>query len=138
TVSSQCPVLLVSLLSHIIHLPPRSTLFPYTTLFRSVRLDASWTAVVLSLALNILAYYVIGWLIGAGFYRFGIGGVLFILLALAWLLATEAMLLLWEAETLRGMNVVPNVSVPALATLILLGVALWIVRMTTKRVRVRL
>src|SRR5690606_41236681 len=135
TVSSQCPVLLVSLLSHIIHLPPRSTLFPYTTLFRSVRLDASWTAVVLSLALNILAYYVIGWLIGAGFYRFGIGGVLFIPLALALLLVTES---LWAAETLRGMNVVPNVSVPALATLILLGVALWIVRMTTKRVRVRL
>ena len=104
-------------------------------LFSRVRLDASWTAVVLSLALNILAYYVIGWLIGAGFYRFGIGGVLFIPLALALLLVTES---LWAAETLRGMNVVPNVSVPALATLILLGVALWIVRMTTKRVRVRL
>ncbi|MEW9031406.1 MAG: hypothetical protein AB2404_01530 [Planifilum fimeticola] len=108
------------------------------TVFSRAYLLTPWIVVVLSFALNILAYYAFGWLIGAGFYRYGIGGVLFILLALAWLLATEAMLLLWEAELLKGPNVVPEVLIPFLATLLLFGVFLWIVRMTTGRVRVRL
>ena len=108
------------------------------TVLSRVQFVSPWIVVVLAFALNILAYYVFGWLIGAGFYRYGFGGVLFILLALALLLAAEMMFALWEAEMLKGMIVVPEVFIPFLATLLLLGVCLWIVRMTTKRVRVRL
>lgn len=107
-------------------------------LFSRVHLGSPWIVVVLAFALNILAYYVFGWLIGAGFYRYGAKGVLFILLALALLLGIEMMFALWEAELLKGTIIVPKVLIPFLAVILLFGVALWIVRMTTKRVRVRL
>src|SRR5258708_18095106 len=42
--------------------PPRSTLFPYTTLFRSLG-PAKWTYYYLYVILDVFSRYVVGWMV---------------------------------------------------------------------------
>jgi hypothetical protein len=106
--------------------------------------DASLLLNILVFSLNILVCYTAGWLIGAGFYRFGgIGGMLYIVLAIVVISFSD---LLWEAELrepmrylldLSGQQEFSTVSAFLFSSLLVI-LTLWIIRTTTKRVRVRL
>ncbi|MGG6311390.1 hypothetical protein [Paenibacillus macerans] len=119
-------------------------LFPVAQTRNFLGENFSWPLTVLVYSLNILVYYVAGYLIGAGFYRFGkIGGMLYIVLALAVILISDVM---WEfelKETIQRVVYLGDIlDFPVwgslTGTLLLVGVTLWIIRATTKRVRIKL
>ncbi|ECH9276585.1 hypothetical protein YV30_24395 [Salmonella enterica subsp. enterica] len=103
--------------------------------------DASWLLTVIVYVLNALVYYLAGYVIGAGFYRFGkLGGMLYIVLALAVLFASEAM---WDLELKDLLNRVVYIGhLPVwgslLGTLLLACLALGIIWTTMKRVRIKI
>lgn len=94
-----------------------------------IRLEGHWLAAVVAFAFHALHYYVFGWLIGAGFYRYGAGGLLFIVLAIAFAFAAEA---LWGVVFTAGFLV------SVAGSLLLLAILLGAIRMITRNVRVRL
>jgi hypothetical protein len=106
--------------------------------------EASWLLTVVVFSLNILVYYIAGWLIGAGFYRFGgIGGMLYIILAVV---AVSTSDILWEFELKNPLKKLLHfnnqwgfpLSVSFIGTFLLLAIVLWIIRFTTKRVRIKM
>lgn len=102
-----------------------------------LQLDYAWPIAIVVYGLNILAYYAAGWLIGAGFYRFSFGGLLFILLAILLAIAVEVM---WEmplSDTLKLAQVWSGL-VSILATVVLIGASFTVVRIMTKRIRIKL
>lgn len=101
-----------------------------------IDLDRTWIAAVAAFAFNILHYYVFGWLIGAGFYRYGAGGLLFVVLAVAFAFAAEALWGTVLADWLRFSD--PAGYLVAVAgSLLLLAILLGLIRMITRNVRVR-
>ncbi|MGM0845913.1 MAG: hypothetical protein ACQEUT_13140 [Bacillota bacterium] len=106
--------------------------------------DASLLLTVLVFSINILASYAAGWLIGAGFYRFGgIGGMLYIF---ASILILSLMDFIWESELKEPLKFLLDISnhhgysslTSFILTAGLLAVALWIIKLTTKRVQIKL
>ncbi|WP_068784044.1 hypothetical protein [Paenibacillus phocaensis] len=101
----------------------------------------SWLLTVLVYMLNALVYYLAGYVIGIGFYRFGkFGGMLYIVLALGILATSEA---LWDRELKDLINRVVYIGelplgVSLLGSLLLIGVALGIIGATMKRVRIKI
>lgn len=102
-----------------------------------LELGSSWLFAILVFAMHIMSYYVAGWLIGAGFYRYGIGGMLFIVLAIMLLFAVE---ILWEMGLVELLHVSGFIEglLLSLITLALLAVMAVVVRVMTKRVRIKL
>ena len=103
--------------------------------------NASWLLTVIVYILNALVYYLAGYVIGAGFYRFGkLGGMLYIVLALILLFASEAM---WDLELKDLLNRVVYIGhLPVwgsmLGTLLVVGIALGMLWATIKRVRIKI
>jgi hypothetical protein len=106
--------------------------------------DASLLLTVLAFSINILASYTAGWLIGAGFYRFGgIGGMLYIF---ASILILSLLDFLWESELKEPLKFLLDISnhhgfsstTSFILTAGLLAVNLWIIQRTTKRVQIKL
>lgn len=104
--------------------------------------DASWLLTVIVFSLNILVYYAVGWMIGAGFYRFGVlGGILYIVLGVLLVSISD---ILWEFELKNPLTfligLVDMWEIPLyvsfIGTFFLIIIALSIVRTTTKRVRI--
>lgn len=91
----------------------------------SLQYEGMWGLLLILHILNLLIYFTIGWLIGAGFYRYGGGGILFILLAVSVAFVFEA---LWTMQ----------MALATLGTLVLLVVLWYVLRQLTKRVRVKL
>lgn len=102
----------------------------------------SWFFVALVFCLYIIVYYMAGWVIGAGFYRFGAGGLLYILLALIMVGFVET---LWELSDSNfllyffdfGKGEIP-LSVSFLGTFAIIALAMVIVRVVTRRVRIKM
>ncbi|AJD90321.1 hypothetical protein JMA_10040 [Jeotgalibacillus malaysiensis] len=100
--------------------------------------DASWFLIFVVYTLNIFVYYLAGWLIGAGYYRFGGWGLL---LYIAGALGLIFMMdLLWTNQLETPLHASENmpIFISFSATVILIGISLWVIRMSTKRVRVKL
>lgn len=103
--------------------------------------NASWLLTVIVYVLNALMYYLAGYVIGVGFYRFGkLGGMLYIVLALGVLFASEAM---WDLELKDLLNRVVYIGhLPVwgslLGTLLLAALALGIIWATMKRARIKI
>ncbi|MFS8631158.1 MAG: hypothetical protein LOD92_08405 [Bacillales bacterium] len=104
--------------------------------------DASWLLTAFIFTLVILAYFAGGWLIGAGFYRYGAGGLLFILLAILFISFVES---LWEFKQTHFLLLYFNfsdeqipMSVSLLGTIATIIVSFLIVRLMTKRVRIKI
>ncbi|WP_456273539.1 hypothetical protein [Bacillus sp. AK031] len=106
--------------------------------------DAPLLLTMLVFSVNILMYYAAGWLIGAGFYRFGgIGGMMYILLAIVIISLSD---FLWESELREPLKFLLDLSsqqdfslfTSFILTAFLLAMTLWIIKSTTKRVRIKL
>ncbi|AKL96574.1 hypothetical protein CACET_c31300 [Clostridium aceticum] len=117
----------------------------YSSVTNSIAfLDTSsiWIVPVLVLSLILLCYYIAGWIIAVGFYRFGgLVGIGFVAIALLFVSIAD---LLWEGELSHPLAVsldIPfaNPSIPfsITATLILIGLGLWLVRILTKRIPIK-
>lgn len=100
-------------------------------------------ATVLINTLQTLVYFGAGWMIGAGFYRFGSDGrLLYVLLAAAFVLIT---ILLWETRLSSRIPLIQEwfpsgipyaVSIGVTGALFLLSCV--VVRLTTRRVRIKI
>lgn len=104
--------------------------------------ETSWFFIAIVFCLYIIMYYMAGWVIGAGFYRFGAGGLLYILLALIMVGFVET---LWELKDRNfllhflefGNGEIP-LSVSFLGTFVIIALAMVIVRVTTRKVRIKM
>lgn len=105
--------------------------------------SSSWLLSLLMYTLNILTLYVIGWLIGSGYYRFGwVIGFGFIAISLVSIIIAD---LLWGTELgeplsnwLPFTSISLPVSVSAAGSIILIGVILWGTRLLTKRITIKM
>lgn len=105
--------------------------------------NTNWAMLALSLTVLFISYYVAGWLISVGFYRYGgWGGMGYILIAIVYIALTD---LIWGRDLLDLVSSILPITfsqMPALgsiiSTVILFGVGLLIIRNVTKRVRVKL
>ena len=87
--------------------------------------DYAWILLLFVYVLYLITYFTAGWLIGAGFYRYGAGGLLFIVLAVAMIFVFEA---LWTME----------LPIAVAGTFVLLSASWFVLRLITKRVRIKL
>ncbi|WP_312096650.1 hypothetical protein [Niallia sp.] len=105
--------------------------------------DPSWLLLYFIYSLNVVGYFVAGWLIGAGFYRFGVLiGMAYIALAVLILSIIDRF---WEFELkdlfgkiLFFNGVEFSVFLSFLGTILLILLVLWINRITLKKVAVKM
>ncbi|SDZ61634.1 hypothetical protein SAMN05421736_12154 [Evansella caseinilytica] len=108
--------------------------------------ESSLIVIVIVCAVQILVYYIAGWLIGAGFYRYGVlVGMLYIALATAAVFVADILLEVEQKNPLEMLFRFTNISfqelpfyVSFVGAFLLLAVMLWIVRATTKRVPIKM
>ncbi|WP_400244199.1 hypothetical protein AB3U99_23050 [Niallia sp. JL1B1071] len=105
--------------------------------------DPSWLLLFFIYSLNVLGYFVVGWLIGAGFYRFGVLiGMAYIALAVLILSiidrfwAFELKDIFGKIHFLNGIEF--SVAISFLGTFLLILFVLWINRITLKKVAVKM
>jgi len=95
---------------------------------------------ILVFMVNLFFYYVIGWMIGSGFYRFGgINGLLFVALALAIFLINAG---IW-GNPVPGWLPIPDLTLSSyvasiIGTVLLIFIVLGIIRLVTKNMRIKL
>src|SRR5699024_29385 len=96
--------------------------------------DSGWLFPIV-LSLNLINNYIAGWLINAGFSRFGEIGVFFIPISVLIVLSID---LLWGMSTVESLNFL-NVSLTGIwpiaslgSTFVIIGLGLLLIRMVTK------
>ncbi|TFE00574.1 hypothetical protein [Jeotgalibacillus salarius] len=105
---------------------------------------ASWFLIFIVYTLNIFVYYLAGWLIGAGYYRFDGWGLLFYIIGA--LVLIFMMDLLWSNELETPLHRLLSLQAPENLSIfisfgisfVFIALSLWVIRATTKRVRVKL
>ena len=106
-----------------------------------VELESSWLLAITVFALNIFTYYVVGWLIGSGFYRFGVP-VGLLCIVIAFIVVYTQDLLLSSALGLPVHDTFTSLDFPlylaVAGTLALVGILLWMIRQLTKRVAIKM
>ena len=105
--------------------------------------DPSWLLLYFIYGINVVGYFVTGWLIGAGFYRFGVLiGMAYIVLAMLILSVLDRF---WAFELkdffekilfINGVEFSPFLSF--IGTVLLILLVLWINRITLKKVAVKM
>ncbi|SES31255.1 hypothetical protein [Psychrobacillus sp. OK032] len=106
-----------------------------------VDLQSNWLLAIFVFALNIFIYYLVGWLIGSGFYRFGVlFGLISIIIAFLIIYAQD--LLLSIALDLPVQDMFATLDFPIYVSVIgifvLIAITLWMIRQLTKRVAVKM
>ena len=106
-----------------------------------VDLQDNWLVAIVVFASNILMYYLVGWLIGSGFYRYGVlPGLICIVIAFVVLCAQD--LLLSIALDLPVHDMFTSLDFPVFVSIagivILVGITLWMIRQLTKRAPIKL
>ncbi len=106
-----------------------------------VDLQDNWLVAIVVFASNILMYYLVGWLIGSGFYRYGVlPGLLCIVIAFVVLYAQD--LLLSIALDLPVHDMFASLDFPVFVSIvgivILVSIVLWMIRQLTKRAPIKL
>ena len=106
-----------------------------------IELESNWLLAITVFTLNIFTYYVVGWLIGSGFYRFGVT-VGLLCIVIAFLVVYTQDLLLSSTLGLPVHDMFTSLDFPlylAIAgTLALVGFLLWMIRQLTKRVPIKM
>ena len=106
-----------------------------------VDLHNNWLLAILIFSLNLLTYFIVGWFIGASFYRFNILiGIGSCLLSIAILVAADGLLRAALELPVHEVFASLSLSLPisVLASLILLGIILWFIRQMTKKVSIKM
>ncbi|MDG5473318.1 hypothetical protein P6709_16320 [Jeotgalibacillus sp. ET6] len=106
--------------------------------------NAPWLTIFFVFTLNIFIYYLAGWLIGAGYYRYGGWGLFFTINGAVGLIFM--MDLFWSRELntplhrFLSLQTLENFSlvISFVASFILLAISLWVIRSLTKRVRIKM
>lgn len=106
-----------------------------------VDLQSNWLLAIFVFALNIFIYYLVGWLIGSGFYRFGVlFGLICIIIAFLVIYAQD--LLLSIALGLPVQDMFASLHFPIYTAIIgifvLIVITLWMIRQLTKRVAIKM
>lgn len=106
-----------------------------------VELETNWLLAIVVFALNLFTYYLVGWLIGSGFYRFGLPvgllciAISFVLVYVQDLLLSLALDLPVQAQ-FTSLNI--PLSLAIIGTLVLGSIVLWMIRQLTRNVPVKI
>ena len=106
-----------------------------------VQLESNWLLAIVIFSLNIFTYYLVGWLIGSGFYRFGVPVGLFCIVIAFMVIYMQNLLLSIALDfPVDDAFISLSLSLPiAIAgTLVLAGITLWMIREMTKRASIKL
>lgn len=137
-------MVLASILQGALHLVGMFTDYtPNTAHGDAIRVESAWVIPFVVYTLSVAVYYVAGWLISIGFYRYGVfGGTVAIIAAVIFGAALD---LSWEGERSLQLFGFIRISSPELplplamvTTVLLLGFGLWVLRRLTKRVPVKI
>ncbi|MFJ5770462.1 hypothetical protein [Psychrobacillus sp. NPDC093180] len=106
-----------------------------------IDLQSNWLLAIFVFALNIFIYYLVGWLIGSGFYRFGVlFGLVCIILAFFIIYAQD--LLLSLALDLPVHDMFASLQLPiyvaVIGIFVLAGLTFWMIRQLTKRIAIKM
>src|SRR5699024_8751350 len=106
-----------------------------------VELESNWVLAITVFALNIFTYYVVGWLIGAGFYRYSVPVGLFCIVIGFIVVSIQDLILrialnLPVRDAFASIDLSLYLAIPG--TLALIGITLWMIRKMTKRVSIKL
>ncbi|SEO41758.1 hypothetical protein SAMN04488134_10788 [Amphibacillus marinus] len=96
-------------------------------------------AIPIMMSLILISYYLGGWLVAVGFYRFKFLGILFVPIGLLLVFIVE---FVWQAEAsflgfIDYTNPSPSLSIAAIVTLVLIGLTLYSIRALTKQMPIK-
>ncbi|WP_179295453.1 hypothetical protein [Bacillus sp. FJAT-45350] len=135
---------LASALQGVLHLVGKFTEYMPNTGYGDVlSVESAWLVPFVVYSLSVVAYYVAGWLISIGFYRYGwFGGAITIFSAIIYVGMTD---MSWGGErTFQLFGFIrfslPELSLPfaMISTVVLLVIGLWVLRGLTKRVPIKI
>lgn len=103
--------------------------------------QSNWLLAIFIVILNLLTFYLLGWLIGSAFYRFGvIVGLVFIAISVVLVLLENALLSiglgLTVPERLSSYDFGLPISIIGVVAMII--IVLWVIRQLTKRVAIKM
>ncbi|ADU28526.1 hypothetical protein [Evansella cellulosilytica] len=115
---------------------------PGTANMEFIHSSSTWLVPIIVYSLIIITYYIAGWLIAIGFYRYGgFGGMGFILISITFITLID---LLWEGDPtapMLGWLSIPfpnlSFSVAAILSGLVIVCGMWITLLTTKRVTIK-
>ncbi|GAA4075534.1 hypothetical protein [Amphibacillus indicireducens] len=104
---------------------------------------STWIVPIGSLSLILLSYYIAGWIIASGYYRFGgLKTISFVMIGISFV---SIIGLLWEHGIeyyIESTLLFSTDNIPIIykfgVTLALIGLALWLVRLITKRIPIKI
>ncbi|OIJ18779.1 hypothetical protein BKP45_15525 [Anaerobacillus alkalidiazotrophicus] len=139
-----CIMALASALQGVLHFVGIFTAYvPNTGHGDILGVESAWLVPFVVYSLSVVAYYVAGWLISIGFYRYGgFGGAITIISAIIYVGMTD---MSWEGE--RSFHLFgfirfssPELPLPLalVTTVVLLVIGLWVLRRLTKRVPIKI
>lgn len=135
---------LASVLQGVLHIVGMLTDYtPSTGHGDAISVESAWLIPFVVYSLSVVMYYVAGWLVSIGFYRYGgFGGFITIISALIYVMMTD---MSWEGERSLQLFGFIRISLPELplplamvTTVGLLVLGLWVLRKLTKRVPVKI
>lgn len=103
--------------------------------------QSNWLLAIFIVTLNLLTFYLLGWLIGSAFYRFGvIVGLAFIAISIVIILLENALLSIGLGLTVQDNFSGYEFSLPIaiLGVVIMIIIVLWLIRQLTKRVAIKM
>ena len=106
-----------------------------------VDLQSNWLLAIFVFALNIFIYYLAGWLIGSGFYRFGVlFGLISIIMAIFVIYASDILLRIALNLPVQAMFETMNfpIYVSVIGIFVLVVITLWMIRQLTKRATIKM
>jgi len=106
-----------------------------------ISLQSNWLLAIFIISLNIFFYYILGWLIRAGFYRFGVGmGLSCSLFSIA-VIVTQDLLFSIPLD-LPVNNLFASLDFPIVVSVLviffLIGIVLWMIGQLTKKVAIKM
>lgn len=137
-------MLLASVLQGVLHLVGLFTAYvPNRAFGEPFGVETAWLLPFVVFSLSVVAYYIAGWLVSIGFYRYGgFGGFVTIISAFIYVWLSD---LSWEGErTLKLFGFIeltlPSLPLPIfmVITIVMLVIGLWVMRSLTKRVPIKI
>ena len=103
--------------------------------------QSNWLLAIFIVILNLLTFYLLGWLIGSAFYRFGvIIGIVFIAISIVLVLIENALLSiglgLKVPERLSSYDF--DLPISIIGVVVMIIIVLWLIRQLTKRVAIKM